>query len=614
MTKRLLLQYPPELEKRYTVKETIGSGGFAKVKLAIHKATGEKVAVKVMCKDSLGEDLHRVQLEIDALKNLSHRHICQLYEIIETPLLFCLIMEYAPGGELFDYIIARDRLKESEAVKFFRQITAAVAYCHSKGFVHRDLKPENLLLDEQQNLKLIDFGLASKPMDVKHQLLHTCCGSPAYAAPEVISGQPYIGTEADLWSMGVLLYALLCGFLPFDDDNTATLYRLIQEGRYKVPDRLSKESTRLIQGLLQVDPKRRLSVTDLLSHPWLCHGDRPPVQPFDVLEDIRTREVDMDIVQQMAIHMGVSLSDMHPLVVAWEFDKYTVLYLSMLKAKENGKIIKLSRLWYPADRVSGSCLPPGAARRCSAPPTVHFKFNLSLGVAAPDYNSRSIPNSPCQERKTGNHNKITLGVIKSSKSLDEITHARDKTPFTVITDKVRSRSCQSSLDKRRNMAVYADDSVKGSPSHHSMESRSGEFAGCGGRRRSSLTEFVRQLFSLGKRSSLYGGTDKSTGPRKVNKALYSVSTTSTHSAEHVLAELQRALHIKGVQIKKSDRFPNYLLRCTVADKRGKTNIVFELEVCHLPRMDLIGVRRKRVKGDTWEYKKLCEEILSIAKL
>ncbi|KAL5250278.1 hypothetical protein ACHWQZ_G016125 [Mnemiopsis leidyi] len=558
MTKRMLLQYPPELEKRYTVKETIGSGGFAKVKLAIHKATGEKVAVKVMCKDSLGEDLHRVQLEIDALKSLSHRHICQLYEIIETPVLFCLIMEYAPGGELFDYIIARDRLKEHEAVKFFRQIAVAVAYCHSKGFIHRDLKPENLLLDEQQNLKLIDFGLASKPMDVKHQLLHTCCGSPAYAAPEVISGQPYIGTEADLWSMGVLLYALLCGFLPFDDDNTATLYRLIQEGKYKVPDRLSKESARLIQGLLQVDPKRRLTVTDLLTHPWLCSNDRPPVQPYDILEDVRMRDVDMDVVQQMAVHFGVSLSDMHPLVVNWAFDKYTVLYLSMLKAKENGKIVKLSRLWYPADRVSGSCNTPRSARRCSAPPTVHFKFNLSLGVAANnlDFSSRSIPTSPCTERKAGNQNKITLGLIKNSKSLDEISHTSDKNPFTVITDKVRSRSCQSSLDKRRNMAVYQDDSVKGSPSHHSIESRSGEFAGCGGRRRSSLTEFVRQLFSMGKRTSIHG-SDKSTGPRKVNKALYSVSTTSTHSAEHVLAELQRALHIKGVQIKKSDPQTTY---------------------------------------------------------
>ncbi|XP_029466760.1 maternal embryonic leucine zipper kinase-like isoform X1 [Rhinatrema bivittatum] len=152
-----------ELLKYYDLYETIGAGGFAKVKLARHILTGEKVAVKIMDKTSLGDDLPRVKTEIEAMKNLSHQHVCRLYHVIETSKKIFMILEYCPGGELFDYIIAKDRLMEDEARIFFRQIVSAVAYVHSRGYAHRDLKPENLLIDEDQNLKLIDFGLCAKP-------------------------------------------------------------------------------------------------------------------------------------------------------------------------------------------------------------------------------------------------------------------------------------------------------------------------------------------------------------------------------------------------------------------------------------------------------------------
>jgi maternal embryonic leucine zipper kinase len=180
-----------------------------------------------MNKRQLGDDLPRVYREMRALKKLHHQHICQLFQVIETETMIYMILEYCSGGELFDYIVAKERLKEQEARTFFRQIVSALKYVHTSGFVHRDLKPENLLLDEDSNIKLIDFGLVAEPQDIRH-LLKTCCGSPAYAAPELIKGGPYIGPQADVWSLGVLLYALLNGFLPFDDDNTAELYRLIQ--------------------------------------------------------------------------------------------------------------------------------------------------------------------------------------------------------------------------------------------------------------------------------------------------------------------------------------------------------------------------------------------------
>ncbi|KAB0405800.1 hypothetical protein E2I00_003515, partial [Balaenoptera physalus] len=188
-------------------------GGFAKVKLAFHILTGEMVAIKIMDKNALGSDLPRVKTEIDALKNLRHQHICQLYHVIETANKIFMVLE--------------DRLSEEETRVVFRQIVSAVAYVHSQGFAHRDLKPENLLFDEDHKLKLIDFGLCAKPKGNKDYHLQTCCGSLAYAAPELIQGKSYLGSEADVWSMGILLYVLMCGFLPFDDDNVMALYKKI---------------------------------------------------------------------------------------------------------------------------------------------------------------------------------------------------------------------------------------------------------------------------------------------------------------------------------------------------------------------------------------------------
>ncbi|NXM63691.1 MELK kinase, partial [Illadopsis cleaveri] len=200
-----------EILKYYELHGTVGTGGFAKVKLARHRLTGEKVAIKIMDKLALQDDLPRVKLEIDAMKDLSHQHICRLYHVIETPKKIFMVLEYCPGGELFDYIISKDHLSEEEARVFFRQIVSAIAYVHNQGYAHRDLKPENLLIDGEHNLKLIDFGLCAKPKGGLDYHLNTCCGSPAYAAPELIQGKAYIGSEVDIWSMGVLLYALLCG-------------------------------------------------------------------------------------------------------------------------------------------------------------------------------------------------------------------------------------------------------------------------------------------------------------------------------------------------------------------------------------------------------------------
>lgn len=201
----------------YILGKTIGEGTFGKVKLGTHILTGERVAVKVLEKERIVEvaDVERVAREVHILKLIRHPHIVQLYEIIETRRQLYLIMEYASGGELFDYIVANGRVLEPEACSFFHQIVAGVEKIHAMNIVHRDLKPENLLLDDHRNIKIVDFGLSNVFRD--GELLKTACGSPCYAAPEMIAGHNYVPSLCDLWSCGVILFALVCGYLPFED-------------------------------------------------------------------------------------------------------------------------------------------------------------------------------------------------------------------------------------------------------------------------------------------------------------------------------------------------------------------------------------------------------------
>ncbi|CAE7943615.1 KIN10 [Symbiodinium necroappetens] len=252
----------------YILGKTIGEGTFGKVKLGTHILTGEKVAVKILEKERIVDvaDVERVAREIHILKLVQHPHIIQLYEIIETPRQLYLIMEYCPGGELFDYIVAQGRVKEREACRFFHQIMAGVEQIHRMNVVHRDLKPENLLLDEQRNIKIVDFGLSNTYQD--GQLLKTACGSPCYAAPEMVAGQRYVPSRCDIWSCGVILFALVCGYLPFEDQNTSALYRKILNADYQAPKFISESARDLIARMLNTDPEQRYTTPKIRSHAW----------------------------------------------------------------------------------------------------------------------------------------------------------------------------------------------------------------------------------------------------------------------------------------------------------------------------------------------------------
>ncbi|KAI8612311.1 kinase-like domain-containing protein, partial [Chytriomyces sp. MP71] len=253
----------------YRLEKTIGQGTYGKVKLGTHITTGEQAAVKVIEKAQIksSKQVARLQREIRFLKLLHHPHIVKVYDVIETDDFIYIIMEYAVGGELFDYIVANKRVKEREARAFFRMVLSAIDYCHKNAVIHRDLKPENLLLDSQKTIKIIDFGFGNNyRLDSQ---LDTFCGSPFYAAPEMILGKKYIGPEVDVWSLGVILFALLCGHLPFDDDNMKELYKKIASGVYKCPEYVPAGARHLINRLIQVDPKQRAQLQEVINHPWV---------------------------------------------------------------------------------------------------------------------------------------------------------------------------------------------------------------------------------------------------------------------------------------------------------------------------------------------------------
>mmetsp|Transcript_39311 Transcript_39311/g.104180 ORF Transcript_39311/g.104180 Transcript_39311/m.104180 type:complete len:476 (+) Transcript_39311:2775-4202(+) len=252
----------------YYLGKTLGIGSFGKVKLAKHEVCGQKVAIKVLNRKKInflkmGEKIVR---EINILKFFIHPHIIRLFEVINTPSDIFVITEYITGGELFNYIVERGRLSEEESRRFFQQIISGIEYCHQYKVVHRDLKPENLLLDMHLNIKIADFGLSNIMQD--GFFLKTSCGSPNYAAPEVISGKPYIGPEVDIWSCGIILYALLCGILPFDDESIPKLFKKIKSGIYAIPYYLTDSCKDLISKLLVTNPLNRITVKNIREHRW----------------------------------------------------------------------------------------------------------------------------------------------------------------------------------------------------------------------------------------------------------------------------------------------------------------------------------------------------------
>nr|XP_042127012.1 maternal embryonic leucine zipper kinase isoform X2 [Peromyscus maniculatus bairdii] len=582
-----------ELLKYYELYETIGTGGFAKVKLACHILTGEMVAIKIMDKNALGSDLPRVKTEIDALKNLRHQHICQLYHVLETKNKIFMVLEYCPGGELFDYIISQDRLSEEETRVVFRQILSAVAYVHSQGYAHRDLKPENLLFDEYHKLKLIDFGLCAKPKGHKDYHLQTCCGSLAYAAPELIQGKSYLGSEADVWSMGILLYVLMCGFLPFDDDNVMALYKKIM----------------------------------------LIH-------------------LDDDCITELSVHHRNNRQTMEDLISSWQYDHLTATYLLLLAKKSRGKP---ARLQLPSFSC-GTSSPTPKSKNLSLEDMTTSDDSCVDGLI--DYelceDNLSAPQTPqvtkhwaesnhvaskspapvvCRALANKLKDKENVGTPKSAvKNEENFVFPEPKTPVSknqykreILTSpnryttpaKARNQCLREAPVRTPGKSTGADTLTTGviSPERrcrsmevdlnqaHMEDTPKRRGANVFGSLERGLDKVLTALTRSRKKSSAKDG------PRR-RKLHYNVTTTRLVNPDQLLSEIMRVLPEKHVDFVQK----GYTLKCQTQSDFGKVTMQFELEVCQLQRPDVVGIRRQRLKGDAWVYKRLVEDILSSCKM
>uniref|UniRef100_A0A3Q1IPZ8 Protein kinase domain-containing protein n=1 Tax=Anabas testudineus TaxID=64144 RepID=A0A3Q1IPZ8_ANATE len=288
----------------YRLEKTLGKGQTGLVKLGVHCVTCQKVAIKIVNREKLSESvLMKVEREIAILKLIEHPHVLKLHDVYENKKYLYLVLEHVSGGELFDYLVKKGRLTPKEARKFFRQIISALDFCHSHSICHRDLKPENLLLDEKNNIRIADFGMAS--LQVGDSLLETSCGSPHYACPEVIRGEKYDGRKADAWSCGVILFALLVGALPFDDDNLRNLLEKVKLGVFHMPHFIPPDCQNLLRGMIEVDPNKRLTLEQIQKHTWYLAGKNEPEPEQPVPRKVAIRmlasaeEIDPDVLESM---------------------------------------------------------------------------------------------------------------------------------------------------------------------------------------------------------------------------------------------------------------------------------------------------------------------------
>ncbi|GMR45168.1 hypothetical protein PMAYCL1PPCAC_15363, partial [Pristionchus mayeri] len=682
------------LSGQYVLHDEIGAGGFGKVRLATHLLTGQSVAIKIIDKKAIGDDLPRVKTELEALRTLQHQNICRLYQEIETEEKFFLIMEYCSGGEMFDYIVRKAKLEESEARHFFRQLVQAIAYIHDKGFAHRDLKPENLLLTEDLHLKVIDFGLCAKPSGV-FKPLETACGSPAYAAPELIKGTPYYGNEADIWSMGVLLYALLCGTLPFEDDNMQGLYRKIMRGSYPVPDHLTPCSRQLLSRMLQVDPGQRITVKELLDHPWLNKNYQIKIKWNSIYDK---SFVDVDVAKEMSWSWNRGLEEMTGLIKEWRFDYLTATYFILLNLKMKNRAFNL-----PGPKASKNDI-------CNVvnSPTIHASLDnnldrsgledeleglhlnldeepLSEGEEERERDVRfAYPASPDRKQNTSYaHAILHMPSVMTGRSpqqriggpIEEGGERRGTTlPVMGTPAATRRRRLQimdqvmgSEKENRRGTAscrvrgpvrVGPDEdrpkSIYATPQRNPIRGLFSPISA--GRQRASSTERVSNSVSVGS-SPIPGAfrdddsscdrTPRSTAktprlkqrmfaslerkkdkvinmltPRKLRaarsdmpevvtneKGMINLSVTSSTEPEKVKEQLIRVFEKHNMKFDVN----GWKISGRQKDSMGHSMTVL-LEIVYVEALGKVGVRRKRLNGDAFLYKRVCESVLLMADI
>lgn len=379
---------------RWIIERTIGKGSYGRVKVARDlQMEGQRVALKFISRANIRKPQHtvRIQREIALMRAMNHEHIARLYERIDTETDIILVMEYVSGGDLYDRISAAPsyRLSEKEARPLFRQVVSALDYCHHHRIIHRDIKPENVMLAgpkerstpvDRLSVKLIDFGFAN--LYDPQGCLQTNCGSPLYAAPEIIQGVQYVGPEVDIWSLGVTLYAMLTGMLPFEDEQLKGLYAKICAGKFTFPSHVSSQARDLISMMLRTDVGQRAGMQAVRMHRWTCaEVDEPPMNFFP--SQYSLLHVDTAIVEQLVSEYGFSDRETTVRNIKERFDSPAhAIYMLLLQRQAPRTSISAASMGRPMSVDGGLMSPPLSPVKAAEKPATNNISRLAASVAS----------------------------------------------------------------------------------------------------------------------------------------------------------------------------------------------------------------------------------------
>ncbi|XP_053211324.1 MAP/microtubule affinity-regulating kinase 3-like isoform X2 [Panonychus citri] len=456
---------------RFRLLKTIGKGNFAKVKLARHLPTGIEVAIKIIDKTLLNpSSLQKLFREVRIMKMLDHPNIVKLFQVIETEKTLYLIMEYASGGEVFDYLVAHGRMKEKEARAKFRQIVSAVQYCHQKRIIHRDLKAENLLLDSQMNIKIADFGFSNEFSP--GQKLDTFCGSPPYAAPELFQGKKYDGPEVDVWSLGVILYTLVSGSLPFDGANLKELRERVLRGKYRIPFYMSTDCENLLKKFLVLNPAKRASLEVIMKDKWMNIGyEDDELKPYVeyVSDFIKPTKV------KILMSMGYGKEEIEDSLKNKKYDDIMASYLLMCKRGTDA--IELAN----SESRSSSSLSlreprPVEGLSNSQSPSRPQKKEIFRSVSASTKQRRfshggDADNTPSvsSNEKTSNSEQVTTTTTTTTKKISPLLKCNLDSNSVKETTTPSTNGSQSPLTTNTTTTIATNKSIKSPPSSLTTE-------------------------------------------------------------------------------------------------------------------------------------------------
>ncbi|EDL18624.1 MAP/microtubule affinity-regulating kinase 3, isoform CRA_b [Mus musculus] len=622
----------------YRLLKTIGKGNFAKVKLARHILTG--------------------------------REVVKLFEVIETEKTLYLIMEYASGGEVFDYLVAHGRMKEKEARAKFRQIVSAVQYCHQKRIVHRDLKAENLLLDADMNIKIADFGFSNE--FTVGSKLDTFCGSPPYAAPELFQGKKYDGPEVDVWSLGVILYTLVSGSLPFDGQNLKELRERVLRGKYRIPFYMSTDCENLLKRFLVLNPVKRGTLEQIMKDRWINAGhEEDELKPFV--------EPELDISDQKRIDimvgMGYSQEEIQESLSKMKYDEITATYLllgrksaeldasdsssssnlSLAKVRPNSDLSN-STGQSPHHKGQRSVSSSQKQRRYSdhagpaIPSVVAYPKRSQTSTADSDLKEDGIPSRKSSSSavggkgiapaspmlgNAGNPNKADIPERKKSPAVPSSAIPDERTPVAsthsissaTTPDRIRfprgtaSRSTFHGQPRERRTATYNGPPASPSLSHEATPLSQTRSRGSTNLFSKLTSKLTRRLPTEYERNGRYEGSSRNVSseqkdenreakPRSL-RFTWSMKTTSSMDPSDMMREIRKVLDANNCDYEQRERF---LLFCVHGDGHAENLVQWEMEVCKLPRLSLNGVRFKRISGTSIAFKNIASKIANELKL